>query len=127
MPVSSPARALLEVRDLAVTYAGAANRVVDGLSFDLNAGEIIGIDGPSGCGKTSAALALLKLLPPDAQVRGSAVFDAQDLLRLGDRQMRAIRGRRVSIMYQEPALALNPVMRVGDQIAEVLRAHSNLN
>ena len=127
MPLSSPARALLEVRDLTVTYAGAVHRLVDGLNFDIGGAEIVGINGPSGCGKTSAALALLKLLPAHAQVSGSAVFEAQDLLQLGERKMRRIRGRRISLMYQEPALALNPVMRAGDQIAEVLRAHSGLS
>lgn len=127
MPVSSPARALLEVRDLAVTYAGSVHPPMDGLNFDIGGGEIVGLNGPSGCGKTSAALALLKLLPQQACVSGSAVFDGQDLLRLSERSMRLIRGRRISVIYQEPALALNPVMRVGDQVAEVLRAHSHFS
>jgi peptide/nickel transport system ATP-binding protein len=127
MPVSSSARALLEVRDLAITYAGAVHRLIDGLNFDVGTGEVVGINGPSGCGKTTAALALLKLLPAQAQASGSAVFNGEDLLRLSERQMCAIRGRRISIIYQEPALALNPVMRAGDQVAEVLRAHSDLN
>jgi peptide/nickel transport system ATP-binding protein len=93
------------------------------ISFDVYASEILGMQGRSGCGKTSTALAILRLLPPDARVSGSGLFQGRDLLQLSDRELRRIRGRHISIMYQEPTLALNPVMRVGDQIAEVARAH----
>ncbi len=127
LQVLSPSRVLLEVRDLRVSYGRGTRGEIDGgtpaVSFDVYAGEILGMQGRSGCGKTSAALAILKLLPPEARVSGSVLFEGRDLLRLSDRELRRIRGKRISIIYQEPALALNPVMRVGDQIAEVARAH----
>lgn len=129
MPAPSPTRALLEVRDLTVRYGGTGNPrpVVCGLNFEISAGEVVGIQGRSGCGKTSAALALLRLLPPDAGITGSAMFRGNDLLTLRGSELRKIRGREISIIYQEPALALNPVMRIGDQVAEVLRAHTSHN
>lgn len=119
---------MLEVRDLCVSY-GPGNKaaaIVEGLNFDVNAGEVLGIQGRSGCGKTSIALALLKLLPASARVSGTAFFRGKELLKLGDAQLCRIRGCEISITYQEPALALNPVLRVGEQISEVLRAHTAL-
>jgi len=127
LPVLSPSRVLLEVRDLRVSYGRGTRCELEGgtpaISFDVYAGEILGMQGRSGCGKTSTALAILRLLPPDASVSGSALFQGKDLLQLSDRELRSIRGKQISIMYQEPTLALNPVLRVGDQIAEVARAH----
>jgi len=128
VPACSPTPALLEVRDLSVSY-GAGDRVtaaVQGLNFEVSAGEVLGIQGRSGCGKTSVALALLKLLPLSAKVSGSASFRGRDLLNLEDSQLRKLRGNEISIIYQEPALALSPLLRVGDQISEVLRAHTTL-
>ena len=124
----SPTRALLEVRDLSICYRAwdRATPIIQDLNFDLSAGEVVGIQGRSGCGKTSVALALLNLLPASARVRGSAFFRGRDLLKFHDSQLRKIRGNEISIMHQEPALALNPVMRVGDQISEILRAHTSL-
>lgn len=129
MPVSSPIRTLLEVRDLTVSYAtrDSTRVAVEALSFEVRTGEVLGLEGRSGSGKTSIALAVLGLLPRGAAVRGEALFRGNDLLKLKETQLSKIRGREVSIIYQEAALALNPVMRVGDQIAEVLRAHSALN
>lgn len=131
LPVLSPSRPLLEVRDLRVSYGkgtcGEGEAAVSDLSFDIRAGEIVGMQGRSGCGKTSTALAILKLLPAEARVSGSVLFGGNDLLRLSERDLRRIRGKQISIIYQEPTLALNPVMRVGDQIAEVARAHGLRN
>lgn len=129
MPAPSPNRALLEVRDLTVSYSGSGKPrlAVGGLNFNIAPGEVLGIQGPSGCGKTSTALALLNLLPADVEVTGSVLFQNKDLLTLSESVLRKIRGREIAIVYQEPGLALNPVMRVGDQIAEVLRAHSSQN
>lgn len=118
-------RSLLYVRELTVSYCGEGSCAiaVENLNFAIAPGEILGIQGRSGCGKTSTALALLKLLPQSAHVSGSAIFQGVDLLKLSEADLRAVRGRQISIIYQEPALALNPVMRIGKQIEEVLRAH----
>ena len=125
MSAPSSNRALLEVRDLTVSYDGPGEPrpAISNLSFAVAAGEVLGIQGRSGCGKTSTALAILRLLPADVAVKGSVYFQGRDLLRLSDSELREIRGREIAIVYQEPALALNPVMCVGDQIGEVLRAH----
>ena len=122
---------LLQVRDLAVCYGSGDRRpivAVDGLSFDLAAGEAVGLLGESGCGKTTLGLTLLGLLPGAGYVRSGAVnFMEVDLLRMGEREVQKMRGARISMVYQEPGMALNPVLRVGDQIAEVLRAHRPLS
>jgi peptide/nickel transport system ATP-binding protein len=129
MGTARSSRALLEVRDLTISYTQtrASVPVIAGLKFDLAPGEVLGVQGASGCGKTSLALALLKLLPTSASVTGDARFAGSDLLSMGESELRRIRGEKISIIYQEPALALNPVLRVGDQIAEVLRAHQSLS
>lgn len=121
---------LLHVRDLSVRYfsGGPPIVAVDDLSLDIAAGEAVGLVGESGCGKTTLGLTLLGLLPTAGRAtRGSVVFKQTDLLTLDERELQKIRGAEIAMVYQEPALALNPVMRVGDQIAEVLRAHSPLN
>lgn len=123
MPVPSPSRRLLEVRDLSVSYESVTPAVVSGLSFDIDSGEIVGMQGRSGCGKTSSALAILRLLPAEARLSGSLRFEGRDLLGLPDRELQRIRGKQISIIHQEPTLALNPVMRVGDQVSEIARAH----
>lgn len=122
----SAAEALLAVRDLAVRYrAGAAPVVaVDGLSLEVRPGEVVGILGESGSGKTSLALAVLGLLPPEGEIAaGSIVFRGRELVGLDERELRRIRGAEISLVFQEPALALHPTRRVGEQIVEVIRAH----
>ncbi len=117
---------LLEVRDLMVRYrSGRSNqhRAVSGVNFDIGRGEVLGVMGESGCGKTSIALALLGLLPRHAAVSGSITFRGQELLAMNERSFRKIRGAQISLISQEPGIALSPVLRVGDQIAEVVRAH----
>jgi oligopeptide/dipeptide ABC transporter ATP-binding protein len=122
---------LLQVRDLSISYwsdRGQELRITDAVSFDITVGQVVGLLGESGCGKTSIALSLLGLLPPKARVVcGSVHFRGQDILTLGEQQLQKIRGALVSIIFQEPGMALNPVMRVGDQIAEVIRAHRKWN
>jgi peptide/nickel transport system ATP-binding protein len=118
---------LLEVRNLSIEFLGGdapPHRAVDGVSFDIAAGEVVGLMGESGCGKTSTALALLGLLPKSsARVRGSALFRGKELLSLRDCEFQRIRGAEISLVFQEPEIALSPVMRAGDQVTEVFRAH----
>ena len=111
------------MRDLSVTYPGAAIPAVDRVIFSVDAGEAVGILGESGCGKSTLAASLLRLLPSDATVSGSILWQGRDLMQLGTGDLRRLRGAEISFINQEPALALNPVLRVGMQIAEVLRAH----
>jgi oligopeptide transport system ATP-binding protein len=115
---------LLDVRDLKVTYAGGT-RAVDGISFSVDAGETVAIVGESGSGKSATAYALMRLLGSSGEVGMSsrAVFEGRDLFTLTERDMRAIRGRRLSMVFQEPSTALNPSMRVIDQVAEVAMIH----
>ncbi len=118
---------ILSVRDLRTSFhtsAGVA-RSVDGVSFDVLPGETIGLVGESGCGKSVTALSVLRLIrPPGVIESGSRIlFEDRDLLALSDRDLRAVRGDRVSMIFQEPMTALNPVFTVGDQIAEVVRVH----
>jgi ABC-type glutathione transport system ATPase component len=118
---------LVEVRDLTIDYQverESPHRAVDALSFTVAPGEVTGILGESGSGKSTLGLALIGLLPPNARVRsGSVRFRGRDLLRLRETESQKVRGREIAIVFQEPAAALNPVMRIGDQVAEVIRAH----
>jgi oligopeptide/dipeptide ABC transporter ATP-binding protein len=97
---------------------------VNGASLDLWPGEVLGILGESGCGKSTVAKASLRLLPKCAEITGGGIeFEGRDLFQLKERQMEELRGARMAMVPQQPGLALNPVMKAGDQIAEVLRAH----
>jgi oligopeptide/dipeptide ABC transporter ATP-binding protein len=121
------AEPLLRVRDLR-TYFYTENgvaRAVDGVSFEIGAGETVGLVGESGCGKSVTALSILRLVRPPGRIeQGSElIFDEKNLATLDEREMRSIRGARVSMVFQEPMTALNPVFTVGDQIAEVVRVH----
>jgi oligopeptide/dipeptide ABC transporter ATP-binding protein len=117
----------VQVRDLTVTYHpenGEPIRALDGLSIEVRPGEIVGILGESGCGKSTLASALLRLLAPRAKCEGGTILvRGRDLLNLPEKELRAIRGRAISLIPQDPALSLNPVMTAGSQIGEVLRAH----
>src|ERR1039457_1863186 len=97
-------------------------RAVDGVSFDVLPGEMLGIVGGSGCGKSVTALSVLQLLPKSFSrvVGGSIEFEGKDLLGLDERAMRGIRGNRISMIFQEPMTSLNPVLTIGDQISEVV-------
>jgi peptide/nickel transport system ATP-binding protein len=122
---------LLQVKDLTVSYRGTdakPHHAVAGVSFEVGRGEVLGLMGESGCGKTSIALALLGLLSSrQAQVCGSVRFRGQELLTMDQRALRAMRGAGISMVFQEPEIALSPVMRVGDQVAEVIRAHKAIS
>lgn len=115
-----------QVRELAITYFSDSGpvRALDGISIDIGAGEIVGILGESGCGKSTLAGALLRLLPPNARCEGGTILICDhELLNLSEKELRLVRGRLISRIPQDPALALNPVMTAGSQIGEVLRAH----
>jgi ABC-type glutathione transport system ATPase component len=117
---------LLVVREFSLSYGSGDSRssIIHSLSFSIGAGEVVGLLGESGSGKTSLALAILGLLPANARIEsGSICFRGQELVGLKERQLESIRGKEISLIFQEPAIALNPVMRVGTQIVEVLRAH----
>jgi oligopeptide/dipeptide ABC transporter ATP-binding protein len=121
---------LLEVSDLAVTYASDRDRPVYALesaTFEIASGQAIGILGESGSGKSTLALALLRLLSPVASYRsGSVRFCGRDLFRISEAELRTVRGAEIALIPQDPALTLNPVMRVGVQISEVSRAHTQM-
>jgi peptide/nickel transport system ATP-binding protein/oligopeptide transport system ATP-binding protein len=117
---------LLEIKNIS-THFPAGDRTlkaVDGVSFTLDRGEILGLVGESGCGKSMTALSILGLVPEPGQVvAGSVLYQGQDLLKLDGEELRKIRGDKISMVFQEPMSALNPVFTVGEQISEVLRVH----
>jgi peptide/nickel transport system ATP-binding protein len=113
--------ALLEVKDLSVAFG--QQEAVKGISFRISPGETLGLVGESGSGKSATSLAVLRLLPSTARVAGGVEFDGENLLTLPEEAMRRRRGREIAMVFQEPMTALNPVMPVGAQIAEAVRAH----
>jgi oligopeptide/dipeptide ABC transporter ATP-binding protein len=118
---------LLEVRDLRVDYRDAHGKIkpaLRGVTFTLQAGEVVGILGESGCGKSTLAYSLLRLLDSDGHLtRGSIRFEEQEILSQSERTLKGIRGSRIALIFQEAALALHPTMRVGEQVARVIGAH----
>jgi len=118
----------LKVDNLVVEYTSGGEIVhaVNGVSFSLERGETLGLVGETGAGKTTIAKSILRILPdPQGKVRnGSIRLDGVDLLELSEREMQGIRGNRVSMVFQDPMTSLNPVMKVGEQIAEVIRKHN---
>src|SRR5687767_8295414 len=121
---------LLEVNNLQTHFPTRAGlvRAVDGVSITLDRGELLGLVGESGCGKSITALSLMRLIaPPGRIVGGDVVFDGRNLLTLSDQQMRAIRGDDIAMIFQDPMTSLNPVFKVGEQIAEALRLHRKLS
>jgi peptide/nickel transport system ATP-binding protein len=120
---------LLEVRDLSVRFDTDEGTVhaVDGMSLELASREVLGIVGESGCGKSVTALSILGLLPKTATVTGSIRFEGAELLGAPRSRLRKIRGRQISFVFQEPMTSLNPVLRIGNQIEEVLREHLSLS
>jgi peptide/nickel transport system ATP-binding protein len=122
--------ALLEVTDLSVVFARKGERVVravDGVSFTVDAGEVIGLVGESGCGKSVTSLAIMGLLPRrGVRIGGKAVLDGMNLLELDQRTMRDIRGRDAAMIFQDPLSSLNPVVPIGVQVTEVLQRHRGM-
>jgi oligopeptide transport system ATP-binding protein len=120
---------LLRVEDLRVEFKTQRGIVhaVNGISFDIDAGETLGLVGESGCGKSVTALALLGILARNARVTsGSATFGGRDLLQLSQRELRSIRGKEIAMIFQDPMTSLNPVLTIGRQIREVLETHFDL-
>ena len=122
---------LLSVRDLTVTFGTKNERpftAVDSLSFDVHPGQTVGIVGESGCGKSVTSLAVMGLLPPHGnQVTGTVSYDGQDLLALPDKELRAKRGQKISMIFQDPLSSLNPVVPIGRQVSEVIERHQGLS
>ena len=117
---------LLRVRNLTVTYptGGAMVRAVDGVDLDVNPGEVVGLAGESGCGKSTLALAVARLLPRGVVVNADELsLDSTDLCTVADDELRSLRWRRLSLVFQGAMSGFNPVMRIGDQIAEAIRTH----
>jgi len=122
-------RHLLEVNDLQTYFPTRAGlvRAVDGVSFYLDRGELLGLVGESGCGKSMTALSLMRLIaPPGKIVGGEILFEGKDLLKVSDAAMREMRGDDIAMIFQDPMTSLNPVYTVGEQIAEALRLHRKL-
>ena len=121
--------ALLSVKNLTVEYTseGEVIHAVNNVSFELEKGKTIGLVGETGAGKTSIARAILRILPePPARVpAGEIEFEGKDLLKISEEDMQKIRGKEISMIFQDPMTALNPIMRVGEQIAEVIRLHEH--
>ena len=121
---------LLEVKDLVTEFPTRKGvvRAVNGVSFSIDNGQILALVGESGSGKSVASLSIMRLLQhPGRVAAGSITFEGTDLLSLTDRQMESVRGGKISMIFQEPMTSLNPVYRVGDQIMESLRVHTDLN
>jgi peptide/nickel transport system ATP-binding protein len=120
---------LLEIAGLSTSFTTRSGviRAVDNVSLSLRAGRVLGLVGESGCGKTITALSILNLVPPPGRITaGKILFEGRDLLTLSEAEMRKIRGARISMVFQEPMTALNPVFTVGNQISEVLTTHQNI-
>ena len=117
---------LLEVKDLRTSFFTPKGevRVVDGANFSVAAGRLTGIVGESGSGKTIGMLSIMRLLPEGARITGGSIqFEGVDLVKLGETEMRAIRGARIAMIFQEPMTSLNPVFTIGNQIGEAIRLH----
>ncbi|MEM7694891.1 MAG: ABC transporter ATP-binding protein [Pseudomonadota bacterium] len=123
--------AVLKVEDLSTHFYSedGVARAVDGLTFEVQAGETLGIVGESGCGKSVTALSVMRLLPPKIAktVGGTVTFEGTDLQALSEREMRDIRGNRIAMIFQEPMTSLNPVLTIGGQIAEAVKLHRGVS
>ena len=119
---------MLEIRDLHIKFHDADHEAVRGIDLRVDSGEIVGLVGESGSGKTVTAMVISSLLPPNkAAVTGQVLLDGEDLLQLDEKAMRQKQGSDISVVFQEPMTAMNPVMRIGPQVEESLRVHTNLS
>ena len=122
--------ALLDVQNLRVSFSTEEGtvQVLKGLSYSLPKGKVLAVVGESGSGKTVHALSLLRLLPPTADIEeGHVLFEGKDLVSLPERQLRKLRGARISMIFQDPMSSLNPVLTVGEQLKETILAHRKIS
>lgn len=121
---------LLRVEDLKTTFYtdDAVIRAVDGVSFDVRPGEVVGLVGESGCGKSVVSLSIMRLIlyPPGKIESGRVLFNDRDILKVDDKEMRKIRGNEIAMIFQEPMTSFNPVYKIGDQVSEAIRLHQGL-
>lgn len=117
---------ILEVKDLNVGFSsyGETTNIVNNVSFHINQGETVGIVGESGCGKSMTSMAIMRLIKcPPGYIKGEIILNGQDLLKLSEKQMCHVRGKDVSMIFQEPMTSLNPVITIGKQLMEVFQSH----
>lgn len=121
----------LDIKDLVIHYSTADGEVeaVNGISFSLNKGETLGLVGETGAGKTTTALGILRLVPnPPGKILGGEInFEGRDLLKISEKEMRKVRGNKISMIFQDPMTSLNPVITVGDQIVEAICQHYKMS
>src|SRR3954469_6381261 len=120
--MAEPGEPLLEIRDLSVTL-GNGRDAVRGVDLTVSAGRVLGVVGESGSGKSLTMLAAMGLLPPGAKAGGSVKFRGEELTSASPSRLRALRGETLALIFQDPLTALNPVLTIGDQIAEAIRLH----
>ncbi|MDD6173698.1 MAG: ATP-binding cassette domain-containing protein, partial [Elusimicrobia bacterium] len=120
---------MLKVTNLSVTFNSPSGPVkaLDGLSYTLNEGEILAVVGESGCGKTVHSLALTRLLPKGAEASGEVLYKGKDVLKTAEKDLRALRGAEIGMIFQDPMMSLNPVFTVAAQMTETLRAHLKIS
>ncbi len=126
LPPFNPDQNILEVQGLKTYFYTEAGivKAVDGVDFSVQRGEILGLVGKSGCGKSVTSFSIMRLIePPGKILSGSVLFNGQDLIKMTEKEITRIRGDRISMIFQQPKTSLNPVFKIGDQIAEVLRIH----
>lgn len=125
--MTSNAGRVLQVEGLSVRYPASPAPLLCDARLHIGGGEIVGLAGESGCGKSSLALAIMGLLPPRTRLEGRVLFEGLNLRALSEKELRRVRGKRISMVWQEPKAALNPVLTCGRQVAEVVRAHEGLS
>jgi oligopeptide transport system ATP-binding protein len=122
---------VLEVKGLKTQFftQDGVVKAVNGISYELNEGETLGIVGESGCGKSVSVMSLMKLIPipPGRIVGGEALFEGRDLMKIGDDEMRSVRGNKIAMIFQDPMTSLNPVLTIGKQVSEALELHLGMS